>query len=382
MELYEKYNKELADHTISDIKIKRFRARYPRLHGKNAKRSYHGFGGEVTIVQLFTDRGASGWGSLMRKCEKQLCDKANGKKVSELFAADTGVIDNEYLALDIALHDLAGNILNIPVRQMINPQSISGVKVYDGAIYMNDIIPEEKPFGYKKVIEESQYDYELGHRTFKIKIGRGNMWMEPEAGLNRDIEIVRGIHQSIPDAVLMVDGNDGFTPETMERFLEGIGGCSLYWIEEPFREEETNNRRLREYLNKFMPGTYIADGESKTDIPLLFDLAGKGLMDIWQPDICGYGFTAWRALMKQLVVNGYMASPHAWGDVIKTHYCAHLAAAYPLHIPCIEAVLGDSEGIDYCDYKLKNGIMTLPEKPGFGMDLIWAPEVDIINLHN
>ena len=61
--------------------------------------------------------------------------------------------------------------------------------------------------------------------------------------------------------------------------------------------------------------------------------------------------------------------------MVKTHYCAHLAAAYPHHIPCIEAVLGESEGVDYGGYELYNGIMTLPDRPGFGMDLIWAPEV-------
>ena len=56
-------------------------------------------------------------------------------------------------------------------------------------------------------------------------------------------------------------------------------------------------------------------------------------------------------------------------------YCAHLAAAYPHHIPYIEAVLGESEGLDYGGYEVKNGMMALPDRPGFGMDLIWAPEV-------
>ena len=79
--------------------------------------------------------------------------------------------------------------------------------------------------------------------------------------------------------------------------------------------------------------------------------------------------------MKRLVEHGYMASPHAWGNVVKTHYCAHLAAAYPHHIPCVEAVLGESEGVDYSDYRLQDGMLTIPDRPGFGMELYWAPEV-------
>ena len=173
----------------------------------------------------------------------------------------------------------------------------------------------------------------------------------------------------------MVDANDGYSVEDAIAFLEGIGDAPLVWFEEPFREEEKANRALREYLDVHRPRTLIADGESMTDIDLLHDLAAKGLLDVWQPDVCGYGFTAWRKLMKEIEEKGYLASPHAWGNVVKTHYCAHLAAAYPHHIPCIEAVLGESEGVDYGGYELHNGIMTLPDRPGFGMDLIWAPEV-------
>jgi L-alanine-DL-glutamate epimerase-like enolase superfamily enzyme len=61
--------------------------------------------------------------------------------------------------------------------------------------------------------------------------------------------------------------------------------------------------------------------------------------------------------------------------VVKTHYCAHLAAAYPHHIPYIEAVLGESEGVNYNGYEVKNGVMTLPDRPGFGMDLVWAAKL-------
>ncbi|MCL2057689.1 MAG: hypothetical protein FWH01_01335 [Oscillospiraceae bacterium] len=384
-EQYIKYNDELRRHIITDVKIKRFRARYPRLHGYNAALGYHGFGGEATVAQLYTNHGASGWGALMRRgsagkppVDAALVDALTGKSIADVFAAESGLTDDMFIAFDIALHDLAGNILGIPVRRMIDPDAASSVRVYDGAIYMNDLIPEDKPFGVQKVIEDSLSDYELGHRTFKIKIGRGHKWMAPEAaGIARDIEITRKIREALPDAVLMVDGNDGFAPASMERYIDGIGGCPLYWIEEPFRECEADNRKLREYLNTHMPGTYIADGESRTDIGLLFDLAGKGLLDVWQPDICGYGFTAWRKLIKRLAAAGYMASPHAWGEVIKTHYSAHIAAAYPLNVHYIEAVLGESEGVDYSGYILKNGVLNLPEKPGFGMDLFWAPEISI-----
>ena len=222
--------------------------------------------------------------------------------------------------------------------------------VYDGAIYMNDIIPEDAPFGVDRVIQESVADVRLGHTILKVKNRQrasdgwsmGKEWRGILRLSDGFMRLCRGI-------AIMVDANDGYTLEDAIAFLEGIGDTEIFWFEEPFREEEGKNRLLKDYLLKERPGTLIADGESDTDIPLLRGLAEKKLLDVWQPDVCGYGFTKWRTLMKEISQNGWLASPHAWGNVTKTHYCAHLAAAYPHHIPCVEAVLGSIEGVDLTD---------------------------------
>lgn len=376
----QKPKNSMACATIEKVTYYRYRCRYPRLHGKNARKSYHGFGGEQTAVMVWTDKGVKGWGQLQIAMDKLPEIKATGEKligkaVTDVFSSETGILDNEWFHFDIALHDLAGEILGIPVSKMINENADAKINVYDGAIHMNDIIPEDRPQGIEQVLADCAHDYELGHRTLKIKIGRGNMWLEHDAGLAQDIEVVKRIHEQHPDCALMVDANDGYSFEDTVAFLEGIGDAPIYWFEEPFREEEVNNRRLREYLNIHRPMTLTADGESFTDIDLLRDLSRKGVLDVWQPDVLSEGFTSWRKLMKEVQANGWMASPHAWGTVLKTHYCAHLAAAYPHHIPFIEAVLGETEGVDYGGYELNCGVMTLSAKPGFGMDLIWAPEI-------
>lgn len=76
-----------------------------------------------------------------------------------------------------------------------------------------------------------------------------------------------------------------------------------------------------------------------------------------------------------MVSKGYVGSPDAWGYVAKTHCCAHLAAVYPQHIPYIEAVLGESEGVDMSGFALENGMLFVPDKPGFGMDLEYVLEI-------
>ncbi len=167
-------------------------------------------------------------------------------------------------------------ILGIPVPSFSIPRR-KHCEVDDGAIYINDIVPAHKPLGLDQIIRDCAQDYLIGHRAFKIKIGRGFKWMPPEEGLARDIEVVKLVHGTFSDAQILVDGNDGFTTDTMIRFIEGIGLCPLYWIEEPFREDEGNNGILRAYLDKNMPGTLVADGESRPDIAQLLDLAQKRL---------------------------------------------------------------------------------------------------------
>ena len=66
----------------------------------------------------------------------------------------------------------------------------------------------------------------------------------------------------------------------------------------------------------------------------------------------------------------YKAGPHAWGNKIKTNYCAHLAAAYSDKIPYVEGVLGETDGVDDKDYRIENGELYIPQKPGFGMKLL------------
>lgn len=374
---YEIWNRELEGQRIERVQFFRCRARYPRLHGKNAIKSYHGFGGEIVMARLTTKSGISGWGQLSGDISeaKRSMELLWERPYTALFNAETGILDERLKVFDIALHDLAGKILEIPVCKMIAPQSALRACVYDGAIYMNDIIPEDSPFGTDRVIQESIEDVELGHTTLKVKIGRGHRWMEHDRGLERDIEIVSKIHEALPGISIMVDANDGYSLEDAVTFLEEIGDTEIFWFEEPFREEEERNRLLKTYLGKKRPRTLIADGESMTDIGLLRRLAEKKLLDVWQPDVCEYGFTKWRALMKEICENGWQASPHAWGNVTKTYYCAHLAAAFPHHIPCVEAVLGDIEGVDCEGYSLKRGVVQIPDKPGFGMDFIWAHEI-------
>ena len=107
-------NKALANHRIDRIELLYFRARYPRLHGFNAIKGYHGFGGETPIARLTTNQGASGWGVLSEKLPiaEQMREQLLGKELTEVFACEEGILDDKWKVFDLALHDLAARMLS------------------------------------------------------------------------------------------------------------------------------------------------------------------------------------------------------------------------------------------------------------------------------
>jgi D-galactarolactone cycloisomerase len=212
-------------------------------------------------------------------------------------------------------------------------------------------------------------DYALGYRAFKLKIGRGHKWMEAEPGLARDIEVTRRVREAFPDCAILVDANDGYTIDGFLRYLEAVKDCGLFWVEEPFPEEAEGLSRLKAFLREHSPNTRIADGESRPDLEALMPLARDGLIDVLIMDIAGFGLTSWRRLMPDVKATCVLASPHTWGEPLKTFYTAQLAGGLG-NVLTVEGIPFASDDIDSNAYGLEEGLLHLPtDEPGFGLSL-------------
>jgi len=372
----------LKDHKIQEVKTLRIRNRYHRLNGKNSRRGEHAYGDEFLAKVIITDRGASGWGLGTSKAfwndtnaVYQYDKEITGMSVSELFDPAVGILDDKYQMYDFALHDLAGNILRQPVFRMIGNAGKNPLNVYDGGILLDDISPDSAPGGLKKIVEECDTDYHMGYRDFKLKIGRAPKWMSWKDGLKRDIEVTRLVRELYPNAKIMVDANDAYTVEHMKEYIDATADCQLYWIEEPFRENEKDLGSLKEHLAKRSPETLVADGESRFVVEDVVSLAKKGLLDVVQMDIEYLGFTAWRKLIPELEGANIRISPHNWGFGLKTRYTAALGAGCPL-MDFIEGVIDETEGVSMDAYAIRDGKIMVPELPGFGMNLIWGQDLE------
>lgn len=361
---------ELAYHTIEKIAVKKVRINYPRFVSKNAIKGNHGWGYDETICELTTNQGASGWGVVVsRHSEKEISEYLIHKKVSDVFSVKDGLTDPVCAYCDVALHDLAGKILNKPVYELMGAATPQTTLCYSGMIYFDDLTPfYGKTMGVDILLKECQFDYDIGYRQFKLKIGRGNKWMSKTAGIQRDIEVTKLVAKSFPDCDILVDGNDGYTVSEFSGYLKGIEGTKLFWIEEPFRETVEDYTELRTILRDTGRKTLLADGEAAADQTFLRKLEEMKLIDVHLTDIQDIGYTGWRKLMPELAKLKIFASPHAWGSELKTNAVAHLAAAYGNTVT-IEGVTCISDDIDFGDYRLEKGKLIPSTAPGFGMKI-------------
>ena len=371
----------LAEHTIDRIETRALERRYPREIGYNARGGPHGRSSRVTACVISTDQGASGWGFC--GAPKDVLQRFIGRPLSALFSPETGTAP-EALAIDRALHDLAGKIMGQPVWRMLGARGGQSILVYSGGIYFDDLNPDGEPPGVGALLDACREDASSGHAHFKLKIGRGFRFMDRQAGDARDVEVTRLVREHFPDAHILVDGNDGYTPEGICQYLEQVADCNLYWIEEAFQETEPGLWQLRSAVDRLSPETLIADGESRNGrdedppgalgrwqaghLEELYALCTDGLLDVLLMDVGGMGFTAWRRVMPRIQALGVLGSPHAWGEPFKTYYAAQIGCGLGA-VPIVEGVPGHVEGVDDSGYVLEDGVLTLPDSPGFGMEL-------------
>lgn len=365
--------KQLAEHRIVKEEQIEYAYHWPRLVGRNAKRDVHGQHHKNVAIKLYTDKGAAGWG-LGGPDRSKETPSIIGKSVAELINPASGIKDGVSRKYDLALYDLAGIILDLPVYKLLGAKGNKETNLYSGMIYLDELPSENHRHkgGMDVVLANCQWDYNYGYRQLKIKIGRSGKWYPHDEGLQKDIEVVNSIWNEYKNknVQLLVDANDAYSLEDAKQFLKGVKDVPLYWLEEPFAENPETSRQLKQWMNEngFSKILY-ADGEANTNYEYCMQLLKEKSLDVMLVDTVGHGFSRWISLQNELQSMGVLSSPHAWGDKLKTNYTAHLAAGLG-GIETIEGVTCFSEDIDYGDYKLENGKIRVSDKPGFGMTLL------------
>ncbi len=237
---------------------------------------------------------------------------------------------------------------------------------YDTSLYIDDLHLPTEAEAAELIAAEAKDGYARGHRGFKIKVGRGARHMPTEEGALRDIAVIRAVRDVVGDeATIMLDANNGYTLNLTKRVLGETAGCRIHWMEEPFHEDRVLYQDLRQWLRSEGLATLIADGEGEAS-PSLPAWAEDGLIDVVQYDIFGYGFSRWLALGRQLDGWGVQSAPHHYGGFYGNFVVPHLAAAID-GFAYAEWDEAEVPGIDTSGYAIHDGLVHVPDAPGFGL---------------
>jgi L-alanine-DL-glutamate epimerase-like enolase superfamily enzyme len=377
-----------ADDLPKDVKITRavsfeLTLTRPKHIGKNAYRHDHGVTGYDRVVRFYTNAGVDGFATSWAGAND--CAALLGKSPFDLFHPEQHKIvapsQGRYTS---PLWDLVGKLLDKPVYELLGGSVRDRVPAYDGAIYFTDLRPPYRSSWKEEFKREFDQSVAMGHRAFKIKIGRGSMWMLKKEGYERDVEVVQFIRDHVgPDITLMVDANDGYDLQTARKFILDTANCNLAFLEEIVRDDTVETfRELKEHLRSINSDTKIADGENKRKPEQMSEWVEHQVVDILQGDMNLYGYEDILAEAAMAKPHGAQIAPHNWGSLFGYYLQLHAGKAIenfymaeqdPMTCP---AVITDG-------FKLSDGRSTVSDAPGVGLKLDEnaLADLDICNVH-
>ncbi len=263
-----------------------------------------------------------------------------------MFANDTAVG-----AIDIALHDIAGKVLDVPIAELLGGiarQSVPALTMVGSGVPDDDIAA-------------ARTKYDAGFRWFKVKLGIGEIADE--------LQTVRGVRAELPpDAIVCGDANQGWSEPEAVRFLRGLDGLDIRFVEQPIVQGD-HAAMLR-----------IAHA---SPIPICADQSVHSFADIasfWRSGVAGISLK----LVKLGGITGVMRgaalcetfglSVNLAGKIAESSVAAaanvHCAAAMgAIDYGCSPGNQGLSGDVTTKPLTIIDGHYELPSGPGLGIDV-------------
>ena len=264
--------------------------------------------------------------------------------------------------IDIALWDLRGKALGVPVYELLGGPYTDRIRVYANGWYTNPGLPEQNA-------EEALRVVEMGYTAMKFDpFGHHNYTtISPqEAQLAEDR--VAAVREAVgPNVEILVEVHAKFNVYTAIHLGKRLEQYRPFWFEEPVSQENVSEmKQVRDNVN--IP---IATGERLyTKFPF-FELVKNEAVDILQPDMCNAGgITELKKIAAIAEPQHIMMAPHNTNAAVGTVASFHLGAAMPnFLIQEYHAEFYEPHYFEVFDGlpRQKNGYVELPKGAGLGL---------------
>lgn len=261
--------------------------------------------------------------------------------------------------IDMALWDLAGKALGVPVVELWGGARTSTLPAYASGGWADVDGIGAQLLGY----------VDRGFAAVKMRVG------VMDGDVATSVARVRAARDALgADIGLMADAHGTYDSTDAMRFLAGVEDVGLRWFEEPVNADDiAAARRVRASTR-----TPIAAGESESTRFAFRELIAHEAIDVLQPDlaICG-GPTEGRRIAALAETHQLELAPHCWGSALSFSAGVSLAFASSA-ARTIEYSLGGNpllREMPEVAPVVDNGLVAAPTAPGFGIE----PRHDFLN---
>jgi galactonate dehydratase len=267
-------------------------------------------------------------------------------------------------AIDVALWDLLGQSLGVPLYQLLGGALRRSARAYSNGWFKDARSPEDHA-------RYAQDSVQAGFTALKWNpfYGAGDGWMTARDA-RQAVAVVQAVRQAVGDDVdLMLEAHGLFAPAAALRMAADLVPFRPLWIEEPVPPEDIG---ATAFVHQRCP-LPVATGErlySKFEFAPLIEARGA---DILQPDVthCG-GFLEARTIAAMAEVHQMALAPHNSGSPVCTAASLQLDACLPnfliQELP-VDDVPWRAELVEPPIETLVGGDLTIPDRPGLGVAL-------------
>ncbi|WP_050033958.1 mandelate racemase/muconate lactonizing enzyme family protein [Halorubrum halophilum] len=290
----------------------------------------------------------------------------------------SGKVISAISGIEIALHDAAGKLLDVPAYQLVGGKYRDEVRVYCDLHTENEADPQACAAEAERVVENFGYDaikFDLDVPSGHEKDRANRHLRNPE--IDHKVEIVEATTEAVGDkADVAFDCHWSFTGGSAKRLAEALEEYDVWWLEDPVPPE---NHEVQEQVTKSTT-TPIAVGENVYRKHGQRTLLEPQAVDIVAPDLPRVGGMRETRKIADLADMYYIpVAMHNVSSPIGTMASAHVGAAIPnsLALEYHSYELGWWEDLVEEDNLIEEGRMEIPEEPGLGLTL----DLDAVGEH-
>ena len=274
-----------------------------------------------------------------------------------------GVVLMSALAgVEMALWDIKGKALGVPVYQLLGGKVRDSVKCYANAWFAGAKKPEE--FAQKAKIAVKNCFSGLKWDPF----GKEYLNIDPKH-LNEALDCIAAVKDAVGDQVhLIIEGHGRFNVPTAVRIGNALEKFGILWFEEPIPPDD--KKGIAWVRSKI--ATPVSGGERLYSRFEYADYLRMECADFWQPDVSHAGGIMEVRKIAAMAESHYIpVCPHNPSGPVANAATLQLAACIP-NFYLLETMANDipwRADVSTEKVKFENSEMFIPDLPGLGIDI-------------